>query len=332
MEGIPFKRLYLDSTNRVSGSHDDFEFEFSETLTFGKNVVACIEGFSCPMSWYSVEDGVNDQFYWYERYSLSQTTPVIQNWLHKTTIPEGFYNAISLGQAMASAMQNESRQYVSSTTGSSFQFNSAYNAQKNAITITLTAVAQGTAPTTYLASFEILTDSILGDLAWYTLAHDNSIQPPWFDNVATSGTIPTWSLTAPQSINNIIGLDLQNLTSDVVEAFTRLQGGLTLGITHDTGYCDMRRIHQIMLHSSAFKFNSLAHNGVQTILKRIPVSNVTAGDMIYHDHSGNQFDHFDVSSLSLRRVRFTIKDSSGKRIRLNGGNISFSITVFEAPL
>ena len=108
-QDIPIRKLYIDSRQRTSGSSHDFTVEIPQQLNFGKNVVACVQDFCCPHSSWTLQQGVNDQLYWFERYMIMPNLP-IQTAFHSTTIPQGVCDANSLATAIATAMTADTSQ------------------------------------------------------------------------------------------------------------------------------------------------------------------------------------------------------------------------------
>ena len=56
-------RLYIDSRDRVSGDTTEFEYQPSLDVTIVKESIAVLDTVLIPVSWYVVEEGVNDRIF-----------------------------------------------------------------------------------------------------------------------------------------------------------------------------------------------------------------------------------------------------------------------------
>ena len=56
-------RLYIDSRGRVSGDASESAFKMGMDITIPKDSVAVLDTVAIPVSWYTVERGVNDRIY-----------------------------------------------------------------------------------------------------------------------------------------------------------------------------------------------------------------------------------------------------------------------------
>ena len=56
-------RLYIDSRDRVSGDSTDFEYQSNLSVTVKEESIAVLDTVLIPVSWYVVEEGVNDRIY-----------------------------------------------------------------------------------------------------------------------------------------------------------------------------------------------------------------------------------------------------------------------------
>ena len=68
---LPCKKLYVDTAFKTpdSRSNSDFRFELPESLTFGENTGFYICDVGIPHSWYTIEPGLNDRFYFQAQYT-----------------------------------------------------------------------------------------------------------------------------------------------------------------------------------------------------------------------------------------------------------------------
>ena len=60
---LKFKKVYIDSSYKVSGTSSDFVIDLPETVQLDENMLCQIHEVSIPHSWYSIEKGVNDRIF-----------------------------------------------------------------------------------------------------------------------------------------------------------------------------------------------------------------------------------------------------------------------------
>ena len=61
------QKMYIDSRSRVSGSNTDFEFALPYSITIPKESLMIVDKVVIPNSFYTIEQGVNDNIYVQER-------------------------------------------------------------------------------------------------------------------------------------------------------------------------------------------------------------------------------------------------------------------------
>jgi hypothetical protein len=94
-----------------------------------------------------------------------------------------------------------------------------------------------------------------------------------------------------------------------------------------SSYVDLRALHTVYLHSPSFGNGcSIGPGGVRTILLKIPVL-AAFGNLITFQSPGYTADLMPVSTRCLRRMQFTLRDSRGNVVDLQGGHISFTIVL-----
>ncbi len=309
---VPYRKVYIESRHRTSGTNSDFTFDLPVTVTYGKNVCAIVQDFSCSASWYSIEADVNDRLYFLERYKTTAGGLILST-LHVVILDEGAYDGHTLAVEIAAKMQAASSQDAISN----FQFTAVFVPAKNNILITLTAALV----LTHQATFELIADDSLRSMDYWLSSQ--------ISGLLTS--LPVWSTLDPKSVNNVLGLDSGTLNGDVAFANGRLIATTDLSSSVSTGHVDVRQHNTLLLHSSSFQYNSLGSLGVMTILRRIPVA-VALGDVIHNQHSGNPHDNVEVSGMTLQRLHFKLLDARNRNINLRGGNVSFTLVFFEKPL
>ena len=60
---LKFKKVYIDSSYKVSGTSSDFTIDLPETVQLENNMLCQIHEVSVPHSWYSIQKGVNDRIF-----------------------------------------------------------------------------------------------------------------------------------------------------------------------------------------------------------------------------------------------------------------------------
>lgn len=127
---LPIKKIYIDSRFKAGDSTSDSNFyiDLPVNLLMPGNTGFYIDDVTIPVSWYTVEEGRNNDFYFKVNDSVT-----------KKSIPSGNYSIISLSQELVNAMNS----------GYTNFFVAATDTRKNTIGIVGTTTA----------SFEILTDT-----------------------------------------------------------------------------------------------------------------------------------------------------------------------------
>ena len=98
---LKFKKVYIDSYYRVSGTSSDFTIDLPETVQLEDNMLCQIHEVSIPHSWYSINDTNNNLYF---RHQV--IPPAVPNGItyRKKTIPEGNYTASDLAQTIEIAL------------------------------------------------------------------------------------------------------------------------------------------------------------------------------------------------------------------------------------
>ena len=98
---LKFKKVYIDSYYKVSGTPSDFTIDLPETVQLEDNMLCQIHEVSIPHSWYSINNTNNNLYFMHQ--VLPPSTPQGITY-RKIPIPEGNYTAIDLAQAMTLAI------------------------------------------------------------------------------------------------------------------------------------------------------------------------------------------------------------------------------------
>ena len=84
---LKFKKVYIDSSYKVSGISSDFTVDLLETVQLEDNMLCQVHEVSIPHSWYSINE-TNNSFYIMEGI-LPPATPQGINY-RKAIIPVGY--------------------------------------------------------------------------------------------------------------------------------------------------------------------------------------------------------------------------------------------------
>ena len=60
---LKLKKVYIDSSYKVSGTSSEFTIDLTETVQVEENMLCQIHEVSIPHSWYSIQTGVNDRIF-----------------------------------------------------------------------------------------------------------------------------------------------------------------------------------------------------------------------------------------------------------------------------
>jgi len=99
----------------------------------------------------------------------------------------------------------------------------------------------------------------------------------------------------------------------------------TAASQHTSGFVDLRRCHNIFVHSPSFgNYNTVGPKGVRTCLCKIPVD-TGYGGLVRWQTSGSEHDYIECGVRSLRNLRLELRDSDGALLDLGG--TAFSMTI-----
>eukprot|EP01045_Picozoa_sp_COSAG04_P009279 COSAG04_NODE_533_length_12959_cov_8.218497_9_plen_310_part_00 len=103
-ETQPSRMMYLDSFDATQltqfTSHYTYSFKDAVETSDGEGMLVSLSSASIPYSFYNIRAGVNDKLY----YEVNDEDPVITS----ATIPEGNYNATTLGTEITKALSSAS--------------------------------------------------------------------------------------------------------------------------------------------------------------------------------------------------------------------------------
>ena len=100
---LKFKKVYIDSSYKVSGTSSDFTIDLPETVQLEENMLCQIHEVSVPHSWYSINNTNNNLYFRHQVLPPSIPSGAIYR---KITIPEGNYTASELTTELETQLNN----------------------------------------------------------------------------------------------------------------------------------------------------------------------------------------------------------------------------------
>ena len=99
---LKFKKVYIDSSYKVSGTSSDFTIDLPETVQLEDDVMCQIHEVSIPHSWYSMQKGVNDRIFVRVEYAGTGA------WITRAmiTLTEGDYSVSDLAGHLQVILNN----------------------------------------------------------------------------------------------------------------------------------------------------------------------------------------------------------------------------------
>ena len=94
---LKFKKVYIDSYYKVSGTSSNFTIDLPETVQLEENMLCQIHEVSIPHSWYSINSTNNNLYF---RHQVIPPGVIAGITYRKVTIPEGNYTAVDLAQTI----------------------------------------------------------------------------------------------------------------------------------------------------------------------------------------------------------------------------------------
>ena len=88
---LKYKKIYIESLKRVSGTPSNFVVELPETVQLDNNTKCQIHEITIPHSWYGVSSGNNNNFYFYQ----NDTVNVVEDY-RQFALKQGSYTADQL--------------------------------------------------------------------------------------------------------------------------------------------------------------------------------------------------------------------------------------------
>ena len=100
---LKFKKIYIDSSYKVSGTSSDFGIDLPETVQLEDGMLCQIHEVSIPHSWYSINNTNNNLYF---RHQVLPPDVIAGVYYRKITIPEGNYTASELTTELETQLNN----------------------------------------------------------------------------------------------------------------------------------------------------------------------------------------------------------------------------------
>ena len=93
---LKFKKIYIDSSYKVGGSSSDFIIDLPETVQLEDNIKCILHEVSIPHSWFSIQQGFNDNLYFFQLDPNGVNPDIID--YRVFSIDEGNYSGAELAE------------------------------------------------------------------------------------------------------------------------------------------------------------------------------------------------------------------------------------------
>ncbi len=294
------KKLYLDS-RFAEGNGANFTVELPETVNCGPDCAAYITDVCFPVAWHTININNNRLFMLEKR---SADFPVQARVIE---IPMKDY---TLGSDLVANVQtalNLNGPSVAARKTVAGTYAVTFNQATFALTVTLSGGGTFT-----ILSFNQLRDQYMY-IRWKYYATQSFIAPTMDASFA-------YERQNPKTANGVLNISLGEGDHH------------PLGTTMVGGSIDLRPVHNIYLCSETFSnYNVQGPNGgLRSALRKIAITEPAKG-LQYSEHSGHGEDYISCGGMNLKTMKFTLRDSFGNLVTLNGGHMSFSLLFGERP-
>ena len=149
----------------------------------------------------------------------------------------------------------------------------------------------------------------------------------------TVGSVPfTIHWDDPQSAMGLFGFDVGTSANLEMPSLLQLLGQGGLNTSQETGATDIRRVHNVYVHSNSLSNNNvIGTDGGRTTLVKIPVLG-QIGDVLHRYHSGHACNFVDSSNKTLAALDFELKDRRGDPLDFRGGTVSVKLLFANRPI
>ena len=126
---LTYKKVYIDSAHRISGTSSNFKVELPETLQTDNGVHCYIHEVTLPNSWYSIQSGLNNILYFYSSPLVPDEDNTNVHYL-ALQLDEGVYTGTELATELKARING-----VVDNTNFSNTYEIFYSVKTNKITI-----------------------------------------------------------------------------------------------------------------------------------------------------------------------------------------------------
>jgi len=296
------KKIYVDS-RFAEGNGSQFTLELPETVNCSQDAVAWITDVSFPIAWHTI-DIHNDRVYLLEK--TSDPIPharIVKIPIKNYTLGSDLVAQVKL--ALNTSGVGAAFKHVSGTYDVTFS--------QSTFALTVTLAGGGT--------FVVLSFDQLRDLYFWSSWRYYAVQSPLPEVQYAMDESFMYQRVNPKTANGVLRISIA-------------EGGapLEFGTTQIGGSMDLRPVHTIYLTSETFSnYKVIGPNGgLRSTIRRIPITEPAQG-LQHYDHSGHGEDYINCEGLSLKTLRFALRDSFGNIVSLNGNHCNFSILFGERP-
>jgi hypothetical protein len=295
-----FKKLYFDS-RFATGNGSQFSVELTESVQCSPDAVCWVTDVCFPIAWHTINLN-NSKLFLLERRSAD--FPIQARVIE---IPSKDY---TLGSDLVANVQTALNLSGPSLAAQKI-VQGSYAVTFNQATFALTVTLSGGGTFTIL-SYNQLRDPYF-HIRWRYYATQSFASPPMEASFA-------YERQNPKTANGVLNISLGEGDHH------------PLGTTMVGGSIDLRPVHNIYLCSETFSnYNVQGPNGgLRSALRKIAITEPAKG-LQYSEHSGHGEDYISCGGMNLKTLNFTLRDSFGNLVTLNGGHCSFSLLFGERP-
>ena len=140
-----------------------------------------------------------------------------------------------------------------------------------------------------------------------------------------------WNNT--KSAHELLGLGKSSSVNTKLAQMITIMDQQDLAYTFETGAIDVRRVHNVYVHSQALSNRNVISlvAGARITICKIPVLG-QVGDVLHRAHSGHHSDFIDVGNKMLTTLDFEVRDAQNRLLNLRGGTLSLELLFAQPPI
>ena len=226
---LPFRKIIIDSRNAVVGDADNFTISLPSTLQLPPQTACYVLDVALSFGFYTVETGLNDQLYFWERYwNGSQDVTLVAT----ATLSAGSYSA--------SILAAEIQTRINSVSNFLANYTCSYEPSTNTILISVTHNSSYPSYVNY-HGFTILTKKMMAHSALQERI--NALQPKFsFNYLRDASGLLSLDASSAGTFDNIASLLYAYDNAVLTGSFPKMLR---------SGHIDVRSRHVLYLHSDA---------------------------------------------------------------------------------